>query len=85
MLGPLINPYGKNITKEESKAMWAGMRSLKSQIQYARHLPSFVPGKLKGTVQKVNKYMRNSKELVNQKVTILYYIREFVTIMDVII
>jgi pimeloyl-ACP methyl ester carboxylesterase len=67
MLGPLINPYGKNITTEESKAMWAGMRSLKSQFQYARHLPSFLPGKLKGTVQKVNTYMRNSKKLVNQK------------------
>lgn len=72
MLGPLINPYGKNITKEESKAMWAGMSSLKSQFQYARHLPSFLPGKLKSTVQKVNTYMRNSKKLVNQKVTFLH-------------
>ncbi|KAG0601393.1 hypothetical protein M758_11G107000 [Ceratodon purpureus] len=68
MLGPLMNPYAKNTTKEESKAMWAGIGGLKSTFQFARNLPSFVPGKLnKSGVKKVNKYMKNTKKRVNSK------------------
>lgn len=69
MFGPLMTPYAKNTTKEESKAMWAGLGPLKSTFRYARHLPSFVPGKLKSSVKKVNKYMKNMKKRVNSKVT----------------
>lgn len=68
LLGPLMNPYAKNTTKEESKAMWAGLGALKSPFQYARHLPSFVAGKLKSRVKKINKYMKNMKKRVNSKV-----------------
>lgn len=68
MLGPLINPFAKNITKEESKAMCAGMGDLKSTFQYARNLPSFLPAKLnKSGVKKVNKFMKNTKNRVNTK------------------
>lgn len=69
MLGPLMNPYAKNITKEESKAMWAGMPGLKTTFQYARHWPSFVPGQFKSKATKINKYMKNFKKRVNSKVT----------------
>ena len=69
MFGPLITPYAKNTTKEESKAMWAGLGPFKSTLRYARHLPSFVPGKLKGSVKKVNKYMKYTKKRVNSKVS----------------
>lgn len=71
MLGPLINPFAKNITKEESKAMCAGMGDLKSTFQYARNLPSFLPAKLnKSGVKKVNKFMKNTKNRVNTKVSL---------------
>lgn len=67
MFGPLMNPYAKNITKEESKAMWAGLSGLSSPFWYARHFPSFVPRKLKSNIKKVNKYMKNIKQSVNSK------------------
>ncbi|KAG0565508.1 hypothetical protein M758_8G190800 [Ceratodon purpureus] len=67
MFGPLMNPYAKNTTKEESKVMWAGLGPLKSMSRYARHLPSFVPGKLKSSLKKVNKYMKSMKKRVNPK------------------
>lgn len=73
MFGPLMTPYIKNITKEESKAMWAGLGPLKSTFQYARHLPSFVPGKLKGSMKKVNKYMKSTKKRVSSKVSIIVF------------
>lgn len=68
MFGPFVNPYAKNTTKEESKAMWANLGPMKSRLRYARHLPSFVPGKFKGIIKKVNKYMKNVKKRVNSKV-----------------
>jgi pimeloyl-ACP methyl ester carboxylesterase len=67
MFGPFMNPYAKNTTHEESKAMWAGLGPMKSTFRYARYLPSFVPGKLKGNVKKVNKYMKSTKKRVNAK------------------
>ncbi|XP_024402705.1 uncharacterized protein [Physcomitrium patens] len=67
MLGPLMNPYAKNTTTEESKGMWAGLGPMKPTFQYARHFPAFVPGKLKNNVKKVNKYMKNTKKRVNAK------------------
>lgn len=71
MLGPLMNPYAKNTTTEESKGMWAGLGPMKPTFQYARHFPAFVPGKLKNNVKKVNKYMKNTKKRVNAKVSVL--------------
>ena len=74
MFGPLMNPYAKNTTKEESKVMWAGLGPLKSMSRYARHLPSFVPGKLKSSLKKVNKYMKSMKKRVNPKVTSFFFL-----------
>lgn len=69
MLGPVMNPYAKNTTKAESTAMWAGLGPMKSVFRYARYLPWFVPGKLKSSVKKVNKYMKSIKKRVNPKVS----------------
>lgn len=73
MFGPLMNPYAKNITKEESKARWAGLSGLSSPFWYARHFPSFVPRKLKSNIKKVNKYMKNIKQSVNSKVPTFFH------------
>ena len=64
-----MNPYAKNATKEESKVMWAGLGPLKSTFRYARYLPSFLPGKIKSSIKKVNKYMKSTKKRVNSKVS----------------
>lgn len=73
MFGPLMSPYAKNTTKEEKEAMWAGLGPMKSTFRFARYLPSFVPGKLKSSVKKVNKYMKNTKKRVNSKVTEAFF------------
>ena len=70
MFGPMGNPYGKNMTKEESKIIWKGAsRQMKMMFRLARHFPSYLPGYLrKGPLTKIVKFLRSVKKTVNPKV-----------------